>query len=89
LFVVGLLLYRNRWDDFFSVLCVRRKDAKVTDGVFSGRGYEGADYCDLLMDIPSVIVEILQHTAQFQQSSISSRGESRIAVVPSLQGVFS
>jgi hypothetical protein len=66
-----------------------RKDTVVMHGIFPGRGNQCRERCDLRLDIPSVIVEILQHTAQFQQSAISSIGESRIAVVPSLSGVFS
>jgi hypothetical protein len=41
------------------------------------------------MDIPSVIGEILQLTAQFHQSSINSIGESSKCVVPSDHGVLS
>ena len=89
MFVGGLFLSRDRRNDFFSVLGMRRKDPMVTHGVFARRRNQCRQLFDLPMDVPSVIVEILQLTAQFQQSSMSSMGERRIAVVPSLHGVFS
>ena len=88
LFVGGLFLSRDRQNDFFSVLGMRRKNPMVTHGVFGRRGNQCRQLFDLPMDVPSVIVEILQLTAQFQQSSMSSMGERRIAVVPSLHEVF-